>query len=270
MTAKGQQPDWSRVAAGFDLWLPQLAPVGARLLDALGARPGERVLDVACGTGEPALSLARAQRDVRVTGVDAAEPMVEVARRKAREQELANAEFRTMAAERLDFPDASFDRVVCRFGVMLFDDPLAGVREVRRVLRPGGRFAFAVWSRAELMPNCLWAYEVFEGRIPQEAYPNLHGVTSLGEPERVEQLARAAGFGDAAVTEHLFDFAFEDFDSYWDMVEDSGVMARQYDALPAHERPAIREGVRARAAPYLGAGGLRVPHGFLLAVVHRD
>ncbi len=269
MSDKGTSPDWSRVAAGFDLWLPQLAPVGETLLDALGARPGELILDVACGTGEPALTLARRNPDLRVTAVDAAGPMVEVASAKAAREGLRNVTFRTLAAEALDFPDATFDRIVCRFGVMLFADPLAGVRQCLRVLRPGGVFAFAVWGRPEMMRNCLWAYEAFCGRVPAERNAPLHAVTSLGTPALVEELVAGAGFAGAGIEAHLFDLRFDTFDDYWSMVEDSGVLAAQYEVMDPTLRPAVREHVRGLAAPFTGPTGLRVPHEYLVAVARK-
>ena len=80
ITAKGKQPDWHDIAEKFDLWLPHIAPVGEALLEALNARPGDRILDVASGTGEPALTLARRRKDVVITGTDAAAAMVDVAK----------------------------------------------------------------------------------------------------------------------------------------------------------------------------------------------
>lgn len=269
MADRGTSPDWSRVAAGFDLWLPQLAPVGETLLDALGARPGEHILDVACGTGEPALTLARRNPDLRVTAVDAAGPMVEVAAAKAAREGLRNVTLRTLAAEALDFPDASFDRIVCRFGVMLFADPLAGARQCLRVLRPGGVFAFAVWGRPEMMRNCLWAYEAFLGRVPPERNAPLHQVTSLGSPALVKDLAARAGFAAVAVEAHEFEIRFAAFDDYWSMVENSGVMAAQYEVMDPALRPVVREHVRGLAAPFTGPTGLRVPHEYLVAVARK-
>lgn len=259
-------PDWARIAAGFDLWLRPLAPVAEIMLQALAAQPGERVLDLASGTGEPALTLARRMPSVRIVGTDAAAPMVEVAARKVRQERLANVEFQAQPAEALPYADASFDRVMCRFGVMLFNDPLAGVREAYRVLKPDGTFVFAVWSGPERMTNCRLAVEAFRGLIPEDKYPPLAGVTSLGDPDKVRALVTRAGFAPPRIEEHSFDFEFDGFDAYWDMVEQSGVMAAQFEALPAPERPRMRERVRTLAAPYLCTEGLRMPHGFLLAV----
>ena len=147
MSAKGAQPDWDRIAEKFDLWLPQIAPVGEALLEVLGARPGERIIDLASGTGEPALTLARRmQGRLEIIGTDAAEGMVRVAEAKAKKEKLRGISFKCMPAEHLTLADASFDRGLCRFGVMLFADSFKGLQELRRVLKTGGAFAIAVWG----------------------------------------------------------------------------------------------------------------------------
>ena len=106
---------------------------------------GARVLDVACGTGEPGLSLARRSPDVQLLGVDAAAGMIEVARAKAEREQLANAWFEVMSAETLTCAAGSMDAVVSRFGLLMFGDVAASARELARVLRSGGRFSVAVW-----------------------------------------------------------------------------------------------------------------------------
>src|SRR3569623_2145668 len=116
MNANDNQPDWDAIAEKFDLFLPQLAPVGEALLEALAARPGDKILDIASGTGEPALTLARRQPHVDIIGIDAAAGMVRAAQNKVKAEGLGNITFHTMPAEHL-----AFDRILCRFGVMLFE-----------------------------------------------------------------------------------------------------------------------------------------------------
>ena len=137
MSARDNQPDWDKIAEKFDIFLPQLAPVGEALLEALDVQPGDHVLDVASGTGEPALTLARRHSHARITGVDAADGMIRVAQTKAKTERLSNIEFHAMPAECLAFGDNEFDRLLCRFGVMLFEDPYKGCREMHRVLKAG-------------------------------------------------------------------------------------------------------------------------------------
>ena len=266
MNTQDNQPNWHQIAEKFDIWLPQLAPVGEALLTALAAQPGERVLDLASGTGEPALTLAqRLSNQVNLSGVDAADGMVQVARTKAAKLGLSNITFETMPAEQLRFDDNSFDRALCRFGVMLFQDPLKGLTEMRRVLKPKGRFALAVWNTPETMPTLHWAYKVFAPRLPADQHPPLAKITSLGGPGVLEDLLRRAGFTDLSVETRVLHYQFASFKDYWDTVEASDVLKVQFDALRADERRLIRNEVGQFAQAFVGPEGLRIPHEYRLA-----
>jgi ubiquinone/menaquinone biosynthesis C-methylase UbiE len=266
VSTKNNLPDWGRIAEKFDIWLPHIAPVGEALLAALNARPGETILDLASGTGEPALTLARRLKGhARITGIDAADGMVQVAQAKAVKQRLPGISFRCMPAEQLAFADNSFDRVVCRFGVMLFNDPLQGLKEMQRVLKPGGRFALAVWSTPEAMPVMHWAYETFKTRLPEDLHPPLAKVTSLGAPGILQEMLTAAGFAGFSVERKAFDYQFGSFEEFWDTVEASDILKQQYDALPAGERGKIRDEVGRFARDFIHDGQLRIPHEYLVA-----
>ena len=266
MSNNDNQPDWAAIAEKFDLWLPQIAPVGDALLEALDARPGDRIIDLGSGTGEPALSLARRMAGrVDITGIDSAAPMVAVAQRKVAAEGLEHIRFVHMPGEQLDFADDSFDRALSRFGVMLFNDSQRGLNEIRRVLKPGGHFAIAVWSTPETMPTLQWSYDAFSSRIPEEAAPPLHKVTSLGQPGVLQDMLGLAGFREISVEARTFHYRFDSFDAYWDVVESSDILKQQYDALPADQHGEIRDEIAAMANVHLSDNALVIPHDFLLA-----
>src|SRR5580765_2079396 len=123
------------------------------LVDRLDPQPGQTILELAAGTGETGfLAAARLGETGRLISSDRSPNMVEAARRAGDERGLANVEYRTLDSERLDLPDASVDGVLSRFGYVLKGDPPPALREIRRVLRSGGRLAFAVWAGRERNP----------------------------------------------------------------------------------------------------------------------
>lgn len=266
MSANDNQPDWGKIGEKFDMWIPQLQEAGIALIKCLDAQAGDKVIDIASGTGEPALSLARTMgSDIEIVGTDAADGMVTIANRKAKDEKLNNISFSVMAAESLQYDDDSFDRALCRFGVMLFEDSLAGTKEIRRVLKPGGQFAIAVWSTPETMPTLYWTYQVMAPRLPEEAHPPLAKVTSLGGPGVFDALLREAGFTNFVVEKQTLTYRFKSFDEYWDLVEASDILKMQYDALPENERESVRQEISQLASDYQVDGKFVLPHEYLIA-----
>ena len=132
-------------------WRRQSAAMGRPMTEAIVAEakvePGMRVLDVACGTGEPAISLALLlQGTGLVLGVDISSQPLRLASQRARERGLGNISFQQADVHHLPFPASHFDRVTCRLGVMFFSDVARALRELRRVLKPGGRITLLVWG----------------------------------------------------------------------------------------------------------------------------
>ncbi|MBV6424563.1 MAG: Ubiquinone/menaquinone biosynthesis C-methyltransferase UbiE [Steroidobacteraceae bacterium] len=171
---------------------------GPVVLDAAGVRAGHHVLDVACGTG--ALTGAAAQRvqpGGTATGLDANDDMLTVARRNG-----PAIEWRQGRAEQLPFTDEHFDAVVSQFGLMFFEDRTMALREMRRVLRPGGRIAIAVWDALDHAPGYAVLAELLHRLFGPEVAEAFRAPFTLGDPERLSALCSAEGFEVVHVTRH--------------------------------------------------------------------
>jgi len=165
------------------------------MIDALAVRHGMRVLDVASGPGEPALSIAAAiAPDGHITATDLTPEMLASAAENARARGVANIAFRQADAEALPFPDASFDAVTCRFGAMLFPDIRRALGEMRRVLVPGGRVVCLIWGppeqNAQMRPLAVVRRYV---DLPEPAPGEPHRFRFAAPGELAGHL-RAAGF----------------------------------------------------------------------------
>lgn len=266
---QGNQPDWGKIAEKFDMWLPHIAPVGERLISALDLQAGQKVLDVASGTGEPALTVAQRFPGVNVTGTDAAEGMVAVAQAKVAPAGLNNLSFVTMPAEKLDFDDSAFDRVLCRFGAMLFEDSQQGLNEMCRVMAPGGKMALAVWNTPETMPIMNWSFQVFKGKLPEDLHPPVNKMTSLSGEGVLQNMLEQAGFRDISLSIETFSYTFDSFDEYWDAVEASDIFKQQFDALDEGVQNTIRDEVRDLASTFISDKGFVVPHEYILATASK-
>lgn len=153
MTSKPVTPDWATHARmnAAKRWERPSAEMGRGATDAIvefaRPRPGMRVLDVASGTGAPALQLARRVLPTgHVTATDLSPEPLKIAAERAQERALANIEFKIADAHQLPFDDASFDLVTSRLAVMFFSDLPRALAEMRRVLKPGGRVAMLAWG----------------------------------------------------------------------------------------------------------------------------
>jgi ubiquinone/menaquinone biosynthesis C-methylase UbiE len=156
-------PSWGEHA---DLVEAHAAPITAAMLDAARPGAGDRVLELACGPG--AVGIAAAERAGEVVLSDIAEEMTAIAAARAAARGLTNVSTRVLDLEDIDEPDASYDVVLCREGLMLTLDPVAAMAEIRRVLRPGGRAAIAVWGPRERNP---WLGILFDAVSAQLGTP---------------------------------------------------------------------------------------------------
>jgi SAM-dependent methyltransferase len=185
-------------AEGYESFMvPTLfGPWAARLVDAAGARRGDRVLDVGCGTGVVARQVAaRLGPGAAVTGLDSSRDMLAVARAAA-VRDAAAIGWLEGRAEQLPFAASTFDLVLCQFALMFFDDRTAALSEMRRVARGGGRVVASVWQGLERHPFYSALHHVIERRLGASA---VQDIFSLGNADDLRRLAVDAGFTAVAI-----------------------------------------------------------------------
>jgi enediyne biosynthesis protein CalE5 len=183
------------------------APVTLALIEEAQITGGSAVLDVATGPGEPALAIAElVGSEGKVLGIDAVPEMVEAARREAERRKLHNARFAVAQADRLPAEANGVDAVVSRFGIMFFPSPVGAVREMLRVLKPGGRMAFAVWHFAERNPFHYIVSRAIE-RYVDSPPPAADAPDAFRFAERGKLRAILSEAGAAAVSERLLQFS---------------------------------------------------------------
>lgn len=205
----GMKRNWAVRAQAWNRWASQIERMAKRfnqpLVEAAGVAPGMRVLDLASGTGEPALSIARAVAPGgRVVATDFSPEMLAGTTRRAAEAGLANLATEIADMTALPFADASFDRVTCRFGIMFVADPVRAMAETRRVLKPGGRTAWMVWGPLEnttLFAVIQREVRGFLGLAPDPELPQFR----FAEPGLLASVMAAAGLEEVAEQELRFD-----------------------------------------------------------------
>lgn len=263
---------WAAVAGGWaqhaDYADARGAELTEKLLDLTMPQPGERVLELACGPGGAGLAAARrVAPDGEVVLSDVATEMTAIAAARAAARGVRNVSTRELDLEDIEQPDASYDVVLCREGLMFAIDPARAAREIRRVLAPGGRFALAVWGPRQRNP---WLGVVFDAVSAQTGAPvpppGVPGPFSLGDADRLAGLLRDAELADVVVSELPVPLRAESFEEWWTRTSAlAGPMARILASLPEAGVQALRTRAREAVRPYETRGGLELPGVALLA-----
>lgn len=255
---------WNRAASGWDAGFDWYAENIRPLTDwfcASAASQGARVLDVACGTGLPALAVAeRVGARGRVVATDLAPAMVEATRRRARAAALENLEAIEMDAAALGFEDGSFEAVTCACGLMFCPDPSRAVREMRRVLVPRGRIAIAVWDEPSKNAFFTVAARAIGSVLPPVATDrDSPGPFRFGAPGQLERVLAEGGFEDLSVDRLSMIFELESVDAYWRIfTQFAAGLADKVAGLPDRARSRAKEELRAGAEPFMVDGRLRL------------
>jgi len=248
------------------------AAITAAMLELAAPRPGERVLELACGAGGVGIAAARlVGPDGEVVVSDVAAEMTAIAAARAAALGLGNVRALTLDLDDLDQPDQAYDVVLCREGLQFALDPARAAAEIGRVLRPGGRLAVAVWGPRARNP---WLGLVFDAVGAQLGAPvpppGIPGPFALDDPDRLARLLTRAGLAEVTVTELPTPLRDGAFDAWWTRTSAlAGPLANRLAALPEPARRQLRARLQAAARPYQTPAGLDFPGLGLLAAGRR-
>jgi SAM-dependent methyltransferase len=256
---------WQSAAAAWQRWTPTLqawlGPVTKAMLDEAKLRPGGRVIDLAAGAGEPSLSAAeRVGPSGHVLATDISSNILEFAARNARDRGLTNFETRVMDGEKPDVPDASFDAVLSRLGLIYFPDRDGALRAAHRVLRDGGRVVLASFSTPDQNRFFSIPISIIRRRAQlTPPGPGLPGPFSLGGPGVMEDTLRRAGFKEVSAhavqtplkTASAAECARFERESF-------GALGQMLAGLPPEEQEGAWEEIEQELQAFESAGGFEV------------
>jgi ubiquinone/menaquinone biosynthesis C-methylase UbiE len=234
-----------------------------RMLDAAALKSGDHVLDVAAGTGDQSLMAARIVGpggSILVTDVSA--EMLDIAARVAEQEGLTTITTRVMDAEQLDLDDNTFDTVICRLGLMLMAHPQQALREIQRVLKPGGKLAALVWSVSEHNP-LLARTLVIVAKYARAAPPDGPNPFALSDPAVFERDLKEAGFREVMTSAIPFTSHYASLDAFLESTA-SRLTASVMGQLSQQEQQHLLEEVRQALSPFEGSEGLVAPAEMLL------
>ena len=244
------------------------APLTTALVDAAQIRDGQSVLDIGGGSGQPSLTIAGIVGDGgSVAYTDPAMGMVKTAREEAQRRGLTNIKFHQVSAEQLPFPDDCFDVGVGRLSVMFLPDATAGLREILRVVKPGGRVSFLVWSAKEVNPFFASVTDVLDRFVsPEPEDEDAPGAFRFAKPGKLAKLLGDAGA--ISVKEQPVPFRIEapvNLQQFWELrSEMSDTLRAKLGKLAPQEIAAVRREVENAVAEYFAGGEMSFPAAALI------
>ena len=267
-----QRDQWNKDAAAWRRWNPTVDRwVGGatrEMLNLARIEPGQRLLDIAAGAGEPALTAAeRVGPEGYVLATDIAEDIIQLAQQVARERGFGQIETRVMDGESLDLADASFDAVLCRLGLMYMPHPVTALSEWRRVLKPGGRVAIVVFSPADRNGWGAMPVSIIRRRAQlPPPLPGQPGPFSLGGAGVLEGAFRQAGFSAPDIRVVPAPLQLSSTAEYMRLAREAfGAFNAMMAHLAPQERESVWSEVEAAMRGFEAAGGFEAPGECLVA-----
>jgi SAM-dependent methyltransferase len=265
---------WEEAAAGWGRMADQVRDWGldlsAKMVDALALQPGQRVLELAAGPGDTGFMAAEliAPGGTLICS-DGSEAMLAVARERATAQGIHNVEFRQLELEWIDLTTAEVDAVLCRWGIMLVVDSEAAAQEIRRVLKPGGRAALAVWDEPARNPwTTISSQALIDLGFAAPPEPDEPGMFKLAGEGVLQELLLTAGLIDVRVTPVSMERRFDTVDQY--LAETLAMSSRfrsTYRELELEQQTALKRRIGRDLKPFTADdGSLALPGSSLVAV----
>jgi len=261
---------WDECANNYIPLSRQLVPFHKSLLDLVKPSPGERILDVCTGPGEPAMSIASiVAPSGQVVGVDLSSNMTEIATKNAAKRGLRNLEFVTMDAEKLEFPVNTFDVAVSCFGFQIVTQPEAAAKEIFRVLKPGGRAGFTVWSKGDRAQ----AIDVLIEPMMEHATPDEDGYLptpyELGGQGELVNMLKEIGFVNPTEVRAVGNFVADGVEDYLSMVLVGTPLGHSLSEETEDVQKAVRAKAKSNISRYATKRGVSIPTECVIVVASK-
>lgn len=258
-----QRYGWDKAAKFYDdSWKAQLKPAQDKLLEMADLQPGEKVLETSCGTGQVTIRSARKLAGGgELMATDISEKMIEEAEKLAEKSGLTNIRFRRMDAEDLDFDENRFDAAICSLGLMYFPFPVKALKEMHRVLKPGGRAVVAIWGERK---NCGWAelFPIVDKRVASDVCPMFF---QQGTGDTLRHSLRSAGFEKIDVERMKVSLSYPDEKTALMAAFDGGAVALAYQKFDDQTKEEIHREYLDSIAPFRSGEGYEIPGEFVVA-----
>jgi ubiquinone/menaquinone biosynthesis C-methylase UbiE len=265
-----QKQSWNNFSSGWKKWdeftMHFLQPMGNAIIGELKIEEDDKVLDVACGTGEPGLTIAEMAMRGKVTGTDVADKMLEIAKENAVTRNIHNYETKACDVCELPFGDESFDKISCRMGFMFFPDVQLASDEMFRVLKPGGMMATSVWEGPDKNPWVTTIMGIISKNMQLQPPPQgAPGMFRCAGPSFIKSLMEKSGFKNIREQEVIGKVSYTDFEHMWSMMNEVaapvvGALSKADDAM----KKQIKEEVKVQAEKYRISNGLEMDFGALV------
>lgn len=265
-----QKEIWNRFSPGWDKWddfmMQFMKPMSEVIISKLTIQENDHVLDVACGTGEPGLTIALLAKNGKVVGTDLSDKMLVIADKHALQKGIINYTTSVCDVCELPYADYSFDKICCRMGFMFFPDMQLAMDEMYRVLKPNGKMSTCVWGDSQ---NNLWVSGIMgiinKNMSIEKPPPEAPGMFRCAPTGLMQSVMEKSGFKNIDEQEVSGIVVYDDFEHLWQMMNDVaapivGALSRASEEL----KQQIKNEVEAFAKPFQTSKGLEMTYSSLV------